>query len=257
MKLLKHSPHCVRKDKQTPPESAHPASLIRYTETPEITLDPAVLDRNLVVTADGNDPVTLAYKMLRTRVLQHMTAGGWNVLAITSPGPGEGKTLTALNLAISLSKRVNHTVLLVELDLRRPTLHQYLGYQHELGITDYLLRDVPLKSVMFNPGIDRLVVIQAGGAASNSSELLSSPRMADLAKEIKERYPSRMVLFDLPPLLSVDDALVFLPYIDAALLVVSQDITTQEEVTQAKDFLGSTHVIGAVMNHSTRQIKGL
>ncbi|MFO1429906.1 MAG: exopolysaccharide biosynthesis protein [Candidatus Competibacteraceae bacterium] len=246
----------MHEDKPAPPAPIHPTGLIRYTETPEIALDPAVLGRNLVVTADGNDPVTSAYKVLRTRVLQRMTAGGWNVLAITSPGPGEGKTLTALNLAISLSKEVNHTVLLVEIDLRRPTLHQYLGHRHKLGLTDYLLRDVSLKSVMFNPGINRLVIIQAGSTVPNSSELLSLPRMVDLVREIKERYPSRLVLFDLPPLLLADDGLVFLPYVDAALLVVSQDRTTHEEVIRAKDFLSSTHVIGVVLNHSTRQIKG-
>lgn len=225
---------------------------ITYTHTRQQPLKPEVLARNLVVTGSGRDPVTLAYKMLRTQVLQGMEAGGRNMLAVTSPGPGEGKTLTALNLAISLAREVNHTVLLVELDLSHPSLHEYLGYEPGHGITDYLLRDMPLQDIMFNPGIERLVVMPAGPPAAFSSELLSSPRMVHLVKELKERYPSRLVLFDLPPLLSTDDGLAFLPHVDAALLVVAEGQTSHKEVEQAKGFLDSTHLIGTVLNRSNK-----
>ena len=228
---------------------------ITYTQTRRRTPNPEILVRNLVVTGDGRDPVTSAYKMLRTHVLQRMSANGWNVLAITSPGAREGKTLTALNLAISMAREVNHTVLLVDLDLRHPTLHRYLGYEPEQGITDYLLRDVPLSEIMSNPGIDRLVIIPVGPPAEYSSELLSSPRMVNLVQELKERYPSRLVLFDVPPLLSADDGLAFLPYVDAALLVVVEGETSFEDVESAKEMLASTHLLGAVLNRATSQIK--
>ena len=193
-----------------------------------------------------------AYKLLRTHVLQRMRAHGWNVLAITSASPGEGKTLTALNLAIAMAREVNHTVLLVELDLKQPSVESLLGYEPGAGITDYLLRDTPLSEVMFNPGIDRLVVIPAGPPAEGSSELLSSPRMVDLVRELKERYPSRLVLFDVPPLLTSDDGLAFVPHVDAALLVVAEGQTSYEEVELAKNMLASTHLLGAVLNPASR-----
>src|SRR5688572_30778320 len=135
---------------------------IPYTHTRRRALHPEVLARHLIVPGVGSDAVSAAYKMLRTHVLQRMAANSWNVLAITSPGPGEGKTLTALNLAITMAREVNHTVLLVELDLRQPTLHTLLGYEPGPGITDYLLRGTPLSEVMINPGIDRLVLLPAG-----------------------------------------------------------------------------------------------
>src|SRR5688572_8270099 len=135
---------------------------ISYTKTQRRALEPEVLARNLIVSGVGTDTVNSAYKVLRTHVLQRMRANGWNVLAITSAGPGEGKTLTALNLAITMAREVNHTVLLVELDLRQPTLHTLLGYEPGPGITDYLLRGTPLSEVMINPGIDRLVLLPAG-----------------------------------------------------------------------------------------------
>ena len=207
------------------------------------------------MTGDGRDPATSAYKMLRTQVLQRMNANDWNVLAITSPGSQEGKTLTALNLAIGIAREVNHTVLLVELDLREPSLHQYLGCEPGQGITDYLLHDVPLSDIMFNPGIDRLVIIPAGPPTAFSSELLSSPRMVDLVHELKARYPSRLVLFDVPPLLTADDGLAFLPYVDAALLVVVEGETTLADVELAKEMLSSTPLLGAVLNRASSQFK--
>lgn len=228
---------------------------ITYTKTQRRALEPEALARNLIVSGVGTDAVSSAYKVLRTHVLQRMRANGWNVLAITSPGPGEGKTLTALNLAITMAREVNHTVLLVELDLRQPTLHHCLGYEPGPGITDYLLRDTPLSEVMFNPGIDRLVVIPAGPPAEFSSELLSSPRMIDLVRELKERYPTRLVLFDVPPLLTSDDGLAFVPYVDAALLVVSEGQTSYEDVELAKEMLRSTHLLGAVLNRASGQIR--
>jgi capsular exopolysaccharide synthesis family protein len=228
---------------------------ISYTTTQRRVLEPDVLARNLIVSGVGSDTVSSAYKMLRTHVLQRMRANGWNVLAITSAGPGDGKTLTALNLAITMAREVNHTVLLVELDLRRPTVHSLLGYEPGPGITDFLLRDTPLSEVMFNPGIDRLVVIPAGPPVESSSELLSSPRMVDLVRELKERYPSRLVLFDVPPLLTSDDGLAFVPYVDAALLVVAEGQTSYEDIERAKNMLASTHLLGAVLNRASSQIR--
>jgi len=232
-----------------PGAPAEPAS-ITYTETRVFQPSADLLRRNRVLLGGEKLPGVAAYKMLRTQVLQRMKEKGWNALAVTSPGPSEGKTLTAVNLAVSLAREVNHTVLLVDLDLRNPSVHQYFGYVPESGVSDVALHGVPITDALFNPGIERLVVLPGREAFSHSSEVLSSPGMVALVSELKHRYLSRMVIFDLPPVLSADDAVAFAPYVDAALLVIREGKTTREDVTRAIEFLRDLPVLGTVLNRS-------
>jgi capsular exopolysaccharide synthesis family protein len=231
-----------------------PESHITYIHTRIEPTSPTALKRNRVVAGTETDEITAAYKMLRTQILQRMVAKDWNALAITSPGPGQGKTLTAINLAMSLAREAHHTVLLVDFDMRRPAIHRYLKLNVKYGIGDVLTKNVPLSEVLVNPGIERLVVLPGREPMQNSSELLASPRMAKLVKDLKSRYPSRIVIFDLPPLLSADDAISFAPYVDAALLVVAEGVTTKEELEHANTLLGNTPVIGTVLNRSREKI---
>jgi len=235
------------------PSSSH-KDAIQYTHTRTFRPDPLVMRRNRVLTGEGNDESTRAVKMLRTQVLQRMVKNNWNALAITSPGPGQGKTLTAVNLAISLAREVNYSVLLVDLDLHNPTVHRYFGYQPERGIDDYLHGDVDISEILFNPGIEHLVVLPAKLGLRNSSELLSSPQMHGLVDEMKTRYPTRFILFDLPPLLSVDDALSFAPYVDTVLLVVEDGVTTKDDVAHSLVLLRETPILGTVLNKSNAPI---
>ena len=224
---------------------------ITYTETSVVPVTPTVLRNNRVVAANENNPIAASYKVLRTQVLQRLRVNKWNSLAITSPTEGCGKTLTAINLAISLAREVNHTVLLVDLDLRRPNLHTYFPDIPGLGISDYLLGDTELNNILINPGIERLVILPGHEAFSNSSETLSSPKMVQLVEELKTRYPSRIVLFDLPPVLSSDDVLAFAPYVDAALLVVEDHQTQKRELKRAVELLDAINILGTVLNKAT------
>lgn len=221
---------------------------VTYTETRRVPLEAAVMEKNRLIAGTGNDSVTSAYKLLRTQVLQRLKLNRWNTLAVLSANHHEGKTVTAINLAISLAREVTHTVLLVDLNLHTPTVHRYFDYQPLYGLSDYLVNGIELKEVLFNPGIDRLVVLPAGASLSNSSEMLSSPKMTALVEELKARYPARIILFDLPPLLSSDDALAFVPYIDTALLVIEDGATEQDQLMRAAELLGETPIIGAVLN---------
>ncbi|MEX2479626.1 MAG: CpsD/CapB family tyrosine-protein kinase, partial [Gammaproteobacteria bacterium] len=160
----------------------------------------------------------------------------------------------AINLAISLARELHHTVLLVDLDLRNPNMHHYFGLQPKRGIEDYLLRSVPLNEILINPGIERLVLLPAVKPIENSSEFLSSPIMGRLVQELKTRYPSRMVLFDLPPVLASDDALAFAPHIDALLLVLRDASTTQDELEHALEILKDIPILGTVLNASDEKI---
>ncbi len=203
-----------------------------------------------VITAVESGGFTDAYGILRTQVLQRLREKQWNALAVTSPGISEGKTLTAINLAISLAREVDYTVLLVDADLRNPGVHAYFGIHPERGLSDYLLDDVPLAELLIHPsGIGRFVILPGGRPLEHSSEMLNSPKMAHLVDELKTRYSSRIVLFDLPPLLSTADALAFSPYVDAALLVVEENRTPAPEIERATKLLAqNTNLIGTVLN---------
>ena len=227
---------------------------IKYSQTKVQSPSSGAWKRNRVIAGYEADEVRSAYQILRTQVLQGMTAKGWNALAITSPGPGQGKTTTSVNLAISLARELSFTVLLVDFDMRKPGIHEKLSITTSKGITDFLLHDVPMSEILVNPGIERLVVLPGRESVPNSSEILASPKMAQLVDELKSRYPSRFILFDLPPLLAVDDALAFSPYVDAVLLVIEEGKTTKDEVLHAVDLLRNTQILGTVLNKSRDKI---
>ena len=209
----------------------------------------SVLRENRIVTGIGDGPFTDAYKMLRTQVLQRLRENDWNVLAVTSPGADEGKTLTAINLAASLAMEVDYTVLLVDANLRHPSIHEQLRLPQGKGLSEYLLDDEPVENLLIHPeGFDHLTILPGGRPLMNSSEMLNSPKMSRLVEEMKQRYPSRIVIFDLPPVLNVADALAFAPYVDAALLVVEEGKTRQQDLERALEMLGSTNVLGTVLN---------
>jgi exopolysaccharide/PEP-CTERM locus tyrosine autokinase len=222
---------------------------VTYSQTRHFEISTSELRANRVVTGFSPCAFTDAYKMLRTQVLQRLNENDWNVLAVTSPGTGEGKTLTALNLAASLALEVNYTVLLVDADLRHPGLHKHLGLPGDKGLSDYLLDDIPLSELLVHPaGIDHLTILPGGRPLTNSSEMLNSPKMSQLVEEMKNRYPSRVVIFDLPPVLNASDAMAFAPYVDAALLVIEEGKTKRKEAEHAIDLLSGTNILGTVLN---------
>jgi len=237
----------------TKPPSAVEAP-IEYSQTKVVTADSNVLRDHRVIYGDADRVGLTAYKMLRTQVLQRMTARNFNALGITSPAPEDGKTLTAINLAISLARELHHTVLLVDADLRNPSVHRYFGFKVAAGIGDYLLNGVPMSEVLINPGIDRLVILPGRAPVENSSEILASPAMGELVQELKTRYPARMVLFDLPPILSADDALSFTPYTDAFLMVLRDGKTSRDELEHAMDIMKDATILGTVLNASDEKI---
>ncbi|MDH3590042.1 MAG: CpsD/CapB family tyrosine-protein kinase [Gammaproteobacteria bacterium] len=221
---------------------------IEYTQTRVVSPDPIVMREKRVIAASRGDAIADAYRMLRTRILRSMKENQWSSLAITSPRAGEGKSLTAINLALSMAREVDRTVLLVDLDMRRPSTHEFFGFEVEQGLSDYLTGDVALEDLLVNPSVERFVVLPGRGRVDNSSELLASPKMAMLAEEIAHRYKNRIVIYDLPPVLVVDDALAFSPLVDAFLLVVEEGATQTEEIVAAHDVLAQANVIGTMLN---------
>jgi len=229
-----------------------PAALsISYRETTVHHADLKRLQDHRIVAMAEQDPAAAAYKVLRTHVLQRMRVNGWKTLAITSPGEGNGKTITAINLAISLARDVKQTVLLVDLDLRRPAMAGYFFDHAVPGLSDYITEDRPLSELLINPGIERLVLLPGHHSFTHSSEVLCSPKMIELVHELKSRYEDRVILFDMPPVLAGDDVLAFLPYLDAVMLVIEEGRTTKEELSRAYELLSDGKILGTVLNKSS------
>ena len=221
---------------------------ITYSQTRIMPVSDEVLLENRIIAGIKDHPQADHFRMLRTKVLHRMRQQGYNTLAVTSPTKGGGKSMVTANLAVSIAMEANHTVLLVDLDLRRPSIHTYFGFEPGQGLTDYLLDGADLPELLVHPNIERLVILPVGRAVDQSSELLSTPRMANLVQDITTRYASRIILFDLPPLLHMDDALAFLPQVHSSLLVSEEQVNTPAEVQQCMRLLESSNLLGVVHN---------
>lgn len=238
----------------TPQESGSyavtPVSSIKYKQTRVVHLDPQHLEKNRIISYSKSDARTVSFDRLRTQVLRTMRDFGWRTLAVTSPTAACGKTTVALNLALSIAHQTEQTLVLADFDLRDPQMADYLGLPESPSLVDYLNGDVTLADVFVNPGIPRLTLLPNHKPILNAAETLMTKKMSDLVADIRNRYESRMVIFDLPPLLTTDDALAFLPQVDCVLLVVANGESTKSEVKEAVSLLQNTELLGTVLNKS-------
>jgi protein-tyrosine kinase len=237
-------------------ESSQPASgvpeKIVYTNTRVFTPDAAVLESKRIVDPVRNPVAVAAFRMLRTQVMQRMEENSWRTIAVLSPRAHEGKTTTAVNLAVSLANDRRHTVLLVDCDLRMPAIGAALGINPELGIDDLLLGDARVEQCLYHPeGFDRLVVLPARAALTNSSEALAGPQGRKLIADLRGRYPERIIVFDLPPVLGTDDALAFLPLVECGLVVIAERVTPRDDLLRCMELLRKTPILGTVLNKAT------
>jgi exopolysaccharide/PEP-CTERM locus tyrosine autokinase len=214
-------------------------------------VDPEKLRRNRIIAGgwEASSNVVEEYKVLRTQILHRTAEADHNTLMVTGALPDEGKTLTAINLAIILSRELNHTVLLVDADLRSPSITHYFGLEDEPGMVDYLTNGVPISELLIHPqGLGKLVILPAGRAATQAAELLNSPLMRELVQELKHYYTNRYVIFDLPPLLVYADALAFAPLVDGIIVVAEADKTPKESIQRCQEMLKKFKLLGFVLN---------
>jgi protein-tyrosine kinase len=223
---------------------------VQYRPAP---VDPQAMERNRVLLRVPDVGISRAYKILRTRVLHRLAANNWFTLGVTGTMAGEGKSLTSVNLALALAQDVNTSVFLVDLDLQRPQLGNYLGMSYEHGLTDYLTGQVELDQIIYDIGVKRLAIIPNASSVENSSELLGSPRMGEFLTALEAQIPRRIIVFDMPPLLVTDDVLAFAPRVDTFLLVVSQGQTARRTLANAKEVLAEVNLMGVVLNRSTER----
>jgi protein-tyrosine kinase len=219
-------------------------------------LDERVLEENRVLPKVTDYAALRAYKILRTRLLRRLEANQWTSFAVTGVTAGEGKTLTALNLALALAQDVNTCVFLVDLDLQRPRIASYLGMSNlhgEKGLSDYLLGDESMDNIIYSPDIERFAVIPNFQPLQQSSELLASPRMLELLRMLENEMPRRIVIFDMPPILASDDVLAVAPPLDGVLLVVGEGATSRDSLRSAKEVLAEMNLLGGVHNRSSER----
>lgn len=254
-----------------PPAESHPAPVekasaveqdtcgdnfsVAYSRTRVQTVDPAVLKQNKIISLFHDERMTDHMKTLRTQVLNSLEKVGGNSLLITSPNPGEGKTFMAINLGISIAQEMDHTVMIVDADLRKPAKghfnfsNDFFGIKPDMGLSDYLLGKAEIPDLLVNPGIDKLTILPAGLPMANSAEHLGSPRMEALVKEMRERYcDDRIVIFDSPALLTSADPMVFSRAMDGVLLVAEAERTTPDDINRCVELLSGCTIVGTVFN---------
>ena len=236
----------------TLPEALPPASAIQPTR---VSFDPsAARDNRLLLNSSvaADRGIIAAYGMLRTRVLHRMRAKGWQTLGITSAAPQDGKSLTAVNLALSLAREKNSSVVLIDLDMRNPSVCRTLGISPPMELLEYFEGRLPtVDSLFMSIGIDNLMIAGNVTAIQHSAELLSSTHLEELLLVIKRSVPNPIIVLDLPPVVSPEDTLVVAPRVDALLLVASEGVTARTDLQKAATLLEGFPIVGFVLNRAT------
>ena len=219
-----------------------------YLKSRAVRLSADTLEDNRCVAFSGDATEIEQFRLIRTQILQRTEGRGGVTVMVTSALPREGKTLIAVNLALTFAKECNQTALLVDCDLRQQAVHTTLGFSGAQGLVDYLVHDCPIPDLMVWPGIEKLTVISGGRTLTGSTELLGCPRMRDLVADLKRRYPERYVFFDVPSLLTSADPLTFAPLVDFIVLVVRAGKTAVPDINRALRMLPREKILGLVLN---------
>ena len=229
--------------RSAPPAGALPAEL------PRLRLDRDGLESRHVVLPGESGAPSHAYRMLRTQILTHIRARACRVIGIVSATDNDGKTLTATNLALSLCTEPNQTVILVDLDLRRPSIAPLLGIQAERGLEQWLAGRASLDDVCVGvEGLERLLVLPTMHAVPNSADLLAGPRLAAMLGELRGTQSDRVVIVDLPPALLATDVLTVAPLLDGVVVVAAEGRTRRDDLQRLRELLLPVRVIGTVLN---------
>ena len=229
-------------------------------ETPEIVSPAAVtpLSVSNPLLAIINDPygvVTEEFNKVRALILSLTNSKPrQNTLLVTSAVPNEGKTLTAINMALSMARSTDHTVLLVDVDFRRPSIHELFDIAVGPGLVHCLRDNLPLEQALVKTGLGKLDILPAGQHVDDPLELLSSMHMQRFVQEIKERYPDRYVIFDSPPVLPFADARVMGPMMDGTIFVTRENHSQLKQVKEGLDYLLDSHVLGVLCNDTSLAI---
>ncbi|MFC5477639.1 XrtA-associated tyrosine autokinase [Massilia suwonensis] len=219
-------------------------------------------DAGMVTAASGRTSLLEDFRVIKRPLLKRAFSEGApgrpnNLIMITSSLPGEGKTYCAINLAMSIAMELDHTVLLVDADVARPSVLRTLGLPAQRGLMDILIDDkLDLSDVMLRTNVDTLSILPAGTSTPRATELLASSTMSNLVNEIAHRYPDRVIIFDSPPLLLTSEASVLASHMGQIVMVVEAQGTTQHAVKEALRQLEGCSNVNLIYNKA-RDIPGI
>ena len=234
------------------------------SSTHRVELDLARMrDLSMVTAAGGRTRLLEDFRIIKRPLLQRAfgekSAKGKpnNLIMVTSSLPGEGKTYTAINLAMSIAMELDHTVLLIDADVARPSVLRTLGLPPQRGLMDILVDDkIDMADVMLRTNVDTLAILPAGTSTPRATELLASSSMTMLVTEIANRYPDRVVIFDSPPLLLTSESRVLASHMGQIVMVIEAQTTTQYAVKEALQQLSGCPNVNLIYN-KTRDIPGI
>lgn len=195
------------------------------------------------------------FKMLRTKILVSNSGSRPRTIMVTSPQPLDGKTMVSANLAISIAQGINEHVMLVDCDLRGPSLHRLLGLNRHEGIREYLERGTSVAPYLVKTPVKKLTLLSAGKPPQNPSELLSSEKMRLLVEELKARYEDRYIIFDATPAQFAAETAFLASMMDGVLLVVRSGKTARDRALEAIENIGRERIFGLVFNASNESPK--
>ena len=236
-----------------------PVSPIGRARSREVELDLARLEEaGYVIGANSTSRIAEEFRIVKRPVLTNIQTAGKdmtraNMVMVTSSVPGEGKTFTAINLALSIAMEMDKRVLLVDADVAQPSIPHRLGLSPGKGLLD-LLSDssVTLAECLLRTNIDKFTILPAGTPHARSTELLASEAMSRLIADLTNRYPDRVVVFDTPPLLASSESRVLATYLGQVLFVVEADRTAQATISEALSTIESCPVVMTVLNKARR-----
>lgn len=229
----------------------------QITESPGTTDKPdSRLTNSVLVTASNpHSPASEQFRLLKNNILFPEKGTPPKTIMVTSASPHEGKSFVAANLAVSIAQSIDEYVLLMDCDLRSPTIHTSFGYEgKDLGLSDYLANKITLSSALKKSSVNKLTILPAGRIPSNPSELLSSDQMRRLLQEVKLRYNDRYIIIDTSPPYITSETNAIARFVDGIILVIRQGKTRIKEVSDILDIYGREKVLGVVKNFSTKTV---
>lgn len=211
----------------------------KQTETSKI--------RHLIAQLNPRSPISEQYRTVRTNLQFSNIDNALQAILITSPGPAAGKSITAANLAVVYAQQ-NMKTLLIDADLRKPTVHYTFRLNNLHGLSNVLINESTIEEAVNKSDIEHLNILTSGPIPPNPAELLASNRMRDVLEQAKKTYD--FIIFDTPPALAVADAKILANIVDGTLLVIRSGTTETEDAQKAKEMMSDTTapILGVVLN---------
>jgi len=215
---------------------------------------PENLDPSLVTVHKPHSIESEQFRLLKNNILFPENGMPPRSIMITSPSPNEGKSFVAANLAVSIAQSIDEYVLLLDCDLRSPTIHKLFGLPNTEGLSDHLSKGKPLSSMLVKTFVNKLTILPGGAIPKNPSELLSSEQMRRLIHEVTLRYSDRYIIFDTPPPYITSEGNALSRQVDGIILVIHHGKTRKKDVQDIIDIYGKEKIIGVVQNFAQKRI---